>query len=198
MPSWSIGYEVGGADRRIAGARKDDRRPGEALPNLRLRLVCRNRGGNERKHPMDDGVFDRWTRTLGARLTRRRAGVSAGGFGALAALGLAESVEAKKKGKKKKKKKGSQRLPDGAECLEDGDCLSDFCGFSPLCGGDRCVRIQNQPCTSACGCASSQLACGPSACGTENVCCLIEGAFSTQTCGCCAGLKSVGNTCVPA
>jgi hypothetical protein len=190
---------VGGADRRIAGVRKDGRRPGEALP-VSDGLVCRNLGSDGRKHAMDDTVFDCWTRTLGARLSRRRVGVSAGGFGALAAWGLAESVEAKKKSKKKKKKKkkASQRLPDGAKCVEDGDCLSNFCGFSPLCGGDRCVRIQNQPCTSECGCASSQLACGPSACGTENVCCLIEGAFSTQTCGCCAGLKSVGNTCVPA
>jgi len=149
---------------------------------------------------MDDGAFDSWTRFLGSRLSRRNVGISAGGIGALAALGLAETLEAKKK--KKKKKKKSQPLPDGALCGDDSDCLSDFCGtsgnLSEACGGDRCLVIQNAPCTSECGCASTQLQCGPSACGTENVCCLKEGAFCSGACGCCAGLKCTGAECVPA
>lgn len=151
---------------------------------------------------MDDGSFDRWTRLLGARLSRRRAGISAGRIGALAALGLAESVEAKKKKGKKKKKKSSRCRSDGVPCRDDGDCCSNFCGtsgnFSAACGGDRCLVIQDAPCTSECGCASTQLACGPSACGTESVCCAIEGAFCTTTCRCCAGLKCEGAECVPA
>ena len=147
---------------------------------------------------MDDGDFDRWTRLLGARLSRRCAGLSAGGAGALAVLGLATSAEAKKKGKKRKKK-AARRLPDGALCGDDGDCLSNFCAFnfSAGCEGERCLVIQSAPCTSECGCASTQLACGPSACGTEHVCCAIEGTFCTQTCRCCAGLKCDGGECVP-
>jgi hypothetical protein len=58
--------------------------------------------------------------------------------------------------------------------------------------------IQNAPCTSECGCASTQLQCGPSACGTENVCCLRQGAFCSTDCGCCAGLTCSGSECVPA
>ena len=152
---------------------------------------------------MDDGDFDRWTQVLGARMSRRSAGISASGIGVLTAFGLVDAIEAKKKkGKKKKKKKPSRCRTDGALCGDDGDCCSDFCGtsgnLSGACAGDRCLVIQGAPCTSECGCASTQLACRPSACGTENECCAIEGAFCTTTCRCCTGLKCEGSECVPA
>lgn len=51
---------------------------------------------------MDDVRFDRWTRGLDARISRR--GLSGMVAGALAVVGLATDADAKKKKKKKKKK----------------------------------------------------------------------------------------------
>ena len=106
---------------------------------------------------MDDLQFDRWTRTVSDRRSRR--GLGRLGAGALAAFGagIATTVEAKKKKRKKKKKQPKPRCPAGE---------------------DFCLVAQPQPCGGGqeCYCATGS---GPTICGD------FDGADCSETADLC-------------
>jgi hypothetical protein len=107
---------------------------------------------------LDTLTFDRWTRALGERRSRRDIGRL--GAGALAALGAGVARTAE--GKKKKRKKKKRPQPQGRICPAGEDlCLI---AFPQLCGGDSCY----------CNTGSSATICGDlsdSVCSeTEDLC----------------------------
>ena len=69
---------------------------------------------------MESGRFDQWSRTFGARRSRR--GLTGFATGALIALGLATGVDAKKHHKKKKKRKKGGGACDAPYFACDGEC----------------------------------------------------------------------------
>jgi DNA-binding beta-propeller fold protein YncE len=117
---------------------------------------------------VDDREFDRWTRALGGRFSRR--GLTGLTAAALGTLGL-DGADARKK----KKKKPTKKKP------------------TPACQGNllRCngVCVDTQTSKAHCG------ACG-NPCGTRSVC--FEGSCCTPFCGTgisCGGNDSCGGSC---
>lgn len=116
---------------------------------------------SERDCAVDTHTFDRWTRGLGVRLDRRRAG----GLAATVASSmlLTPSTDAKKK-KKKKKKQGDTCAAVGQKCESDAACCDQsgkvICEMTwddrpekENCSLDtHCCGTWGAPCTSHCDC----------------------------------------------
>lgn len=112
---------------------------------------------------MNDTLFDRWTRGIDARITRR--GLGGLGAAALAALGLMSGVEAKKRKKKNKKKNKKKGSGVGYGCAN----LGAACSNTTVCqcrlnkdSSQVCVDVVNPPggiivpCISEANCPAGQ------------------------------------------
>jgi hypothetical protein len=113
---------------------------------------------------MDDTHFDAWT--------RRRFGLTAGGFAATV-LGLA-GIEDAQTAKKKKRKKRCKKLGDGCKPGSKRKCCGtlkcDQISFEPS-SKTRCCRKVDHPCNDSLDCCDG-LCCQPSGlCGAQ---CLIS------------------------
>jgi hypothetical protein len=93
------------------------------------------------EHTMDHQDFDRLTRAISSRFSRR---TLAGLFG-LSAVGLGGAAEAKKKKKKKKVKRNQFGCVNvGKFCKNDGQCCSGICKGKK--GKKKCKRHDESTC----------------------------------------------------
>ena len=128
---------------------------------------------------MDSDVFDRWTRGLDERITRR--GVRGVIAGALSALGAIAAVGARKK-KKKKKKKHPPLTCEGNLTACDDVCvnLQTDEGHCSACGAacESNERCQNGQCETDCG--FQYITCGGE-CRLFGACCDGKAGFDCSS-----------------
>ncbi|MGI9254100.1 MAG: right-handed parallel beta-helix repeat-containing protein [Thermomicrobiales bacterium] len=153
---------------------------------------------------MDGGSFDRWTRLLAERLTRRSGLATTAAAGVAAALGVAaEDAAAGKDGQRHRGRHQAGAAgpcgPTGKDniCTKDKECCTGYCkpGKPGKAGRCRCVKMNKK-------CKKGQQCCGGGVCQNKTCKppvppCGATGVACTADADCCSGLVCFEGQCGP-
>ena len=135
---------------------------------------------------MNDATFDRLTRLLGSRPSRRQLLKGMVGGGTLAVAGLTRAVD----------QVAAQCLEDGETCTSGTECCGGACSASlGVCVTmDTCVA-DGDPCTDGTECCGGACSASMGVCVTMD--CLANGDACTDSAACCSGLCTDQGVCAP-